>query len=604
MSNNIGPPNPQKFASEDPYQYASQPTRDITDNEEETTINCATIDDDSSFGHHENLFGSQDELNDCPNINFNPTTESTSQYSKHYFDNNQHNEDHTSDHARSDDDSSFGHHENLFGSQEESNICSTSNTTIEDVGQSNNLHSNNQQNDHYYETPDIHESVQTNDHLFQSLCTDLDNLEQHDDSIKSTTDTNQATECKSNTSCSAFENTMDRAQRKLQPCDPVYVDRIRVLTWNVANKFHDGESFRRLFLAGKYSAMALQEPVKKYHPKTIKFLVSNWQKNCIILIPSPLQYFLIQEETIGNGIIGRPKIFLDGRIISVTFISNFESFTNKDDQIVTIIAVYGVTSNDNEYVSGLSRKSLRQQVQSTLDEHIRTTNNMHPNQHIIIMGDMQDTITTKPFDNSVPSHAKERKKEGILALKCNPNHNFESVVHREYKEKGFHTYITRQSNLAGHNARGLSHICCNKKATEMYLGGGIDRLTSEAIIPSDHFLIHAENIQFNRIATPSDLQWTSRYMYPKIASIPLADKYSLTAEEPEFNDTLFLNEENREAKNRLNHILQVANDEDNNPYSYLISAEKIMSNLEDELKTAHIREEAGQYHNNVEYKHK
>ena len=49
------------------------------------------------------------------------------------------------------------------------------------------------------------------------------------------------------------------------------INRIRVITWNIANHFNDGLSLKRLFLAGNYSYMALQEPTRKYNPETIEF---------------------------------------------------------------------------------------------------------------------------------------------------------------------------------------------------------------------------------------------------------------------------------------------------------------------------------------------
>ena len=41
---------------------------------------------------------------------------------------------------------------------------------------------------------------------------------------------------------------------------PDNVDRIRVLTWNIGNKFNSPDDYIQLFYNGVYSFMALQEP--------------------------------------------------------------------------------------------------------------------------------------------------------------------------------------------------------------------------------------------------------------------------------------------------------------------------------------------------------
>ena len=96
------------------------------------------------------------------------------------------------------------------------------------------------------------------------------------------------------------------------------IDSIKVMSWNIANQFNDGETFRRLLLRDGYSCIALQEPTKKFNKETIKYTKAKLAQDNIILIPSPLQYLLINETTLGNGMITTPIILLNGRIMAIT----------------------------------------------------------------------------------------------------------------------------------------------------------------------------------------------------------------------------------------------------------------------------------------------
>ena len=193
------------------------------------------------------------------------------------------------------------------------------------------------------------------------------------------------------------------------------ISTIRLMTWNIANKFDNSDPYLNLFAENNYSLMALQEPcpAHKFNPTTIKYLQSTLAKLRILLLPTPYQYVLINEETIGNCMLQR-KIIMDGRAISITFHSNIDPvITTTSNHIMTIISIYGVTSGDNTYKEGkhqgMTRKVVRQQLQDELENHLCELKQKFPNQQLILLGDLQDTISTSAIDNSIPEHALVEK---------------------------------------------------------------------------------------------------------------------------------------------------------------------------------------------------
>lgn len=79
-------------------------------------------------------------------------------------------------------------------------------------------------------------------------------------------------------------------------CTPQHtsIDSIRLLTWNIANNFGNGEPIKRLFINHNYSYMALQEPTRKFNQESAKHLKAQIGQDQIILIPTPNQYILIK----------------------------------------------------------------------------------------------------------------------------------------------------------------------------------------------------------------------------------------------------------------------------------------------------------------------
>ena len=95
----------------------------------------------------------------------------------------------------------------------------------------------------------------------------------------------------------------------------------------------------------------------------------------------------------------------------------------------------------------------------------------------IILGDLQETLSTSTRDNHGGINYKP-PKHGVLNAIKSVNKHFTSVV-REYE--GQNRYITRESLGDSKGGRGISHILVESFPEDMYFGGCVDNLVATVL---------------------------------------------------------------------------------------------------------------------------
>lgn len=335
--------------------------------------------------------------------------------------------------------------------------------------------------------------------------------------------------------------------------------------------------------------MTLQEPTTNYNEKTIKYTIAQYKKKQMILIPSPWQYVIINETTIGNGMLEAPIILLEGRLIATTFHTNMSHTINNNlPDILTLIAVYGVTQGKQTYINGCTKNSLRKELQRELRQLISTLNRKYQHHKLFILGDMQDTMLTDAIDNSIPENAVPMNKDGVLHLITNPPYNFKSLVFESARKQQL-PYITRRTSSPLHNARGLTHFCSDQESEEIYEGGNIDKFTPATLITTDHFILQAE-LRFKTNSTAGNERWVDKVQYPRIANIQLDKNNCSGPTEPVFDTTCFMTKQREEDKELLSSIQDIANDTNTPAYKCLLNAQTVMNDLDLRVIAAHTSE--------------
>lgn len=351
------------------------------------------------------------------------------------------------------------------------------------------------------------------------------------------------------------------------------------MSWNIANNFGNGEQIKRLFVNNNYSYMALQEPTIKFNDETAKYLKAQFGMDKILIIPTPMQYVLIREATLGNNMITSPTILLEGRIIATTFHTNMENtINNNSKQIITIISVYNIPITGRQLKCGKKRKDIRAEIKGSLNKLLATLKDTYPNQGLIVQGDMQDTESTSAIDNTIPERAATKDKNSILTLLTNNNNKLESILFQQAKEED-ETYITRTPTTYTQNARGIDHVYTNTQAKNHFIGGGIDSLTALMLLSTDHYILHTEFAN-TLVRTEGHAKKIMKIYYGKIAKIPLENNSESAPVHPQFDNSLFQSEENKTSATLLENINEYANGMNTKAYKLIIKAENIIKETE------------------------
>ena len=250
----------------------------------------------------------------------------------------------------------------------------------------------------------------------------------------------------------------------------------KIGSFNIQNKYdHDIAAF--LMIKENITFLSIQEPFPIAN--NIDKSWSNYRKyelesTRICCYETPFQIILFDTWKWGGKIISPFQSSHSGRITSIAF--GFE-----EKQKLGIISVYASTKEcalsdkDNEF-SKLSEITL------TAKKMMKDLEHKFPGICIIVMGDLQETISTTDYGN-IGKFRNEYNKNGLLALLLESH---TSIVRERDPSNN---YITRFGVKGG---RGLDHIffpnSCDKSV--WVSEAKIDKYKGSTYFPSDHSFIH------------------------------------------------------------------------------------------------------------------
>ena len=214
----------------------------------------------------------------------------------------------------------------------------------------------------------------------------------------------------------------------------------------------------------------------------IKIIRDTLGKHDLDLINTKHQFIVIFSKTFGQRTI-ETKIKLNGRLISQTFDLG-------QDKNMAIISIYGVTGNKHgTYADGTSKDYVRSQLFVECRREIKRIEANYKNPDIIVMGDLQETITQTKADN-IGTNTHKQLPNGMVNLLTTQNHNMTPIL---FNARGDKQYITHIPKGRCDSGRGISHIFLNPRCAAKFLGGSIDKIPTTCTgNTSDHYLIYAD----------------------------------------------------------------------------------------------------------------
>jgi len=185
-------------------------------------------------------------------------------------------------------------------------------------------------------------------------------------------------------------------EKDLKKLNKIHLDKIGC--YNVQNRYNHITAME-LFLREGFSFLSLQEPRGSQY-KTSKSWISktvmDLGKARIKCFDSKFQIILVDNVAWGGKEEEDMKEHLSGRIISVSY-----TFGCDDEgriQRLGIISIYGV-SGEGKSKSGVSKKSVRSLLTSCVVKIKKDWLDKYPGICIMILGDLQETISTENIDN-------------------------------------------------------------------------------------------------------------------------------------------------------------------------------------------------------------
>jgi len=289
---------------------------------------------------------------------------------------------------------------------------------------------------------------------------------------------------------------------------PTTADKIG--TFNIQNKF-DHDTAAELFVREDMTFLALQEPFahsKMQDESWSSFQQLEMQNARIISYFTKYQVIMFDGWRWGGKILQEFESFSHGRVTSIAF-----DLGNK--QKIGIIRVYASTK---EAIAGSSmidhdeEEKLNMTAELICEIKGKLLHN-YPDICIIVMGDMQETLTTEDSDNM-----------GVCRYKTPPNgilrsleSSHQSIV-RNLNAKT--SYVTRIGREGG---RGIDHILTptNRAFSNWFVQADIHRNIGNSYFPSDHSLLicHVDRKGHNNVEGGETVR---SYDYNKIFRIKLA----------------------------------------------------------------------------------
>jgi len=370
-------------------------------------------------------------------------------------------------------------------------------------------------------------------------------------------------------------NEIERPKPTIEKLPNQDIDKIG--TYNIRNKYdHDLAAY--FMMKEDLTFLSLQEPfanVKEESKTWSSYRINELDSARITCYETPFQVILFDSWKWEGKIISPFHSIHHGRATSI-------AFEFGKGQKLGIISVYASTKECTKVLQE-DEMSKSSKLTTAVKKMIKTLYHQFPGICVMVMGDLQETITTTDVDN-LGKYRKEYNENGILASLL-PTHT--SIVREHNPEL---KYITRHGEVGG---RGIDHILFPRSFnTEKWISStNIDRPAGATYFPSDHSFIFC-NIHRHGQNNNEDSVEERKFDYRKICNIKLKLQTSNDGETNlTLDDTQFKDCEEFKLQKRLYEAIQKAtNDSSHSSNYYLNEIEDRIKYLYNELWNEGIRQ--------------
>jgi len=262
-------------------------------------------------------------------------------------------------------------------------------------------------------------------------------------------------------------------------CPDKIVHKDRIGTFNIQNQYEHTLA-AKLFLEGEFTFLALQEPFASTSSIGDAWgACRRYELNSarIACIETHHQIIMYDTWRWGGKMIENTASLLDGRVLSMAF-----GFSN--NQSLGIISVYGVSMGGLNAEQISEKNDMRKTIIFAIQKIRKRWRKSFPSINIMVLGDLQETISTSNMDNLGKCRYDVDPQYSILKTFSS---SFSSIVRDriEYPKQ----YLTR---FGSEGARGIDHILFPKhdSAQTRISDTGIDQTLGSFYFPSDHKLLY------------------------------------------------------------------------------------------------------------------
>ena len=281
-----------------------------------------------------------------------------------------------------------------------------------------------------------------------------------------------------------------------------------IASFNVRNKYNHMTA-AELLIQQKLTFLSIQEPYASSNksPKSWKaFQKLELESARVTCYETPFQIILFDSWKWGGKILYPFQSLQYGRVTSI-------AFDLGNNQKIGIVSVYAPTRNNNVHhlPENKSLPTLKL-TSSIINKIISRWKIDHPDMLTLILGDLQETVTSSDRDN-LGKFRQEPTDEGVISSLSDSHF---SIVRDKNPES---TYVTR---FGEEGARGIDHILfpVDEKFQNICSEAKIKRNVGASYFPSDHSLITC-SIDRKGINNNCGGVEKAKYDFSKIFSIKL-----------------------------------------------------------------------------------
>jgi len=299
-------------------------------------------------------------------------------------------------------------------------------------------------------------------------------------------------------------------EEDLKDVNKTHLDKIGC--YNIQNRYSHITAME-MFLREGFTFLSLQEPRGAQYKSSNSWIsktIMDLGKSRIKCFDSKFQIILTDNIAWGGKEEEDMKEWMSGRIVSVSY--RFGSDDKGKIQRLGIVSVYGV-SGEGKSKSGMLKKNIRSLLTACVKKIMKSWVDKFPGICIMILGDLQETISIKDKDN-FGKYRRDYMDDGLINLLL-PSHF--SVVRDQNPDTKYWTRFGRDSH------RGIDHILFprdSKFKSWLYKHSNLDKVTGDNFFVSDHALISCKFIRLGRNNTNDD-EIRTRFCYSKISKIPI-----------------------------------------------------------------------------------